>query len=453
MSAIIKVEKISKQYRLGARQAAYGTLRDTLREAAASPLRRLRGAAQQSGEILWALKDVSFEVEQGEVLGVIGHNGAGKSTLLKILSRITEPTGGRAELYGRIGSLLEVGTGFHPELTGRENIHLSGAILGMSRQEIGRKFDSIVSFSGIEKFIDTPVKRYSSGQYVRLAFSVAVHTEPEILLVDEVLAVGDLAFQQKCLEHMKRLKQGGMTILLVSHNMTAIQSTCPRSIFLENGMVTAMADSVEVINRYRDSMRRRGEDEAQSFSAETGEPGVTIKSFEMIGEDGQPRRNFRFGEEVRIRIELEAAQRVEAPILNFGLRRGDGVIVCNFNNWYDGFKIDYLEGTCLLEGWLPPLRLIPHFYEIHVLVWPKRSRSHAEDDLSRLRPLAARRFGDFAIEGPPLTEEDGVFQQPARRWAITVQGRRTVFDQVRPDSLDRAYTNEASFDIEQREVT
>jgi lipopolysaccharide transport system ATP-binding protein len=415
MRPIIKVENVSKQYRIGARADSYQTLRDSLAAAVSSPLRRLRGGAARAGDTIWALRDVNFEVNPGEVLGLVGHNGAGKSTLLKILSRITEPTAGRVELYGRLGSLLEVGTGFHPELTGRENVYLSGAILGMSRQEITRKLDAVVAFSGVEKFIDTPVKRYSSGMYVRLAFSVAAHMEPEILLVDEVLAVGDLAFQQKCLDHMTRLKQSGMTLLLVSHNMSAIQSTCARSLYLDGGRVVEFGDTASVLKTYRGVTRSASPADAQTLAA-AQTSGVSIVGFRMFGEDGESRRAFNFGERVRVQIDLRATRRVEAPIINFGFKRGDGVLVCNYNNWYDKFQIDYVEGDCRLEGWLPPLRLVPHHYEIYVNVWPARSSDLTPGDLGRLQPITWRHFGDFSVEGSPLTDQDGVFQVPALRW-------------------------------------
>src|SRR3954452_12188805 len=227
----IRVENLSKLYRIGARQEPYRTLRDTLAGAATAPFRRVRSAFQRNAATseqsndFWALKNVSFEVKRGEVIGIIGRNGAGKSTLLKILSRITEPTEGRLTLRGRVASLLEVGTGFHAELTGRENIFLNGAILGMSRQEVRRKFDEIVAFAEVERFLDTPVKRYSSGMYVRLAFAVAAHLEPEILIVDEVLAVGDAEFQKKCLGKIDDVAhRQGRTVLFVSHNMAAIQN-------------------------------------------------------------------------------------------------------------------------------------------------------------------------------------------------------------------------------------
>ena len=263
MRPAIVVENLSKSYRIGAgprgeRVGTYSTLRESLATAVAGPLRRLRsrvrrrgGAAAGDGtESVWALRDVSFEVRPGEVLGVVGRNGAGKSTLLKILSRITSPTSGSAELRGQVGSLLEVGTGFHPELTGRENIYLNGSILGMPRREVARKFDEIVEFAEIGKYLDTPVKRYSSGMYTRLAFAVASHLEPEILVVDEVLAVGDAAFQKKCLGKMGQVSRHGRTVLFVSHNMTAVKSLCTRAILVEAGRVALDGSVDEVVNRY-----------------------------------------------------------------------------------------------------------------------------------------------------------------------------------------------------------
>ncbi len=248
----IRVENLGKQYRIGARQAGYSTIRETVTDLAVAPLRRLRrlGQPAPAEETIWALKDVSFEVKQGEVVGIIGRNGAGKTTLLKILSRITEPTEGRAEILGRVGSLLEVGTGFHPELTGRENIYLNGAILGMKRAEIHRKFDEIVEFAEIERFLDTPVKRYSSGMHVRLAFAVAAHLEPEILLVDEVLSVGDAAFQKKCLGKMGDVAEEGRTVLFVSHKMTAVESLCTRALQIDRGRIALSGGTEQVISSY-----------------------------------------------------------------------------------------------------------------------------------------------------------------------------------------------------------
>lgn len=286
----IRVENLSKLYRIGERERYY-TLRDTLANAFTTPFRWLRQAVDgrrptedrslglrspvtgRNGHI-WALKDVSFEVKRGEVVGVIGRNGAGKTTLLKILSRITEPTEGYVELHGRVGSLLEVGTGFHPELTGRENIYLNGAILGMKKTEIDRKFDEIVAFAEVEKFIDASVKHYSSGMSMRLAFAVAAHLEPEILLVDEVLAVGDQAFQKKCLGKMDQVHQEGRTVLLVNHNMTPILQLCSKVIWLDSGKIAEQGDTRSVVSHYlRDNRISLGE---AVFDLSGGANGATL---------------------------------------------------------------------------------------------------------------------------------------------------------------------------------
>jgi lipopolysaccharide transport system ATP-binding protein len=249
-NTVIRVEGLSKQYQIGLAKQRHDTFRDQFAEGFKGLFQRGRHSGDPVDQIFWALRDVSFEVKSGDVVGIIGRNGAGKSTLLKILSRITKPTTGRAEIHGRVGSLLEVGTGFHPELTGRENIYLNGAILGMKKQEIDRKFDDIVAFADVAKFIDTPVKRYSSGMYVRLAFAVAAHLEPEVLIVDEVLAVGDFAFQKKCLGRMSEVADQGRTVLFVSHNLAAVENLCNKVIMLQGGKAVFSGTPTEVINAY-----------------------------------------------------------------------------------------------------------------------------------------------------------------------------------------------------------
>lgn len=254
----IEVRDLSKRYRIGVNESKNDTMIGSVVSWLKSPLENYKRLKKLSSfeegvdadDVIWALRDISFDVAQGEVLGIVGHNGAGKSTLLKVLSRITEPTSGWADINGRISSLLEVGTGFHPELTGRENVYLNGTILGMTKMEIDRKFDEIVAFSGVEKFIDTPVKRYSSGMKVRLAFSVAAHLEPEILLIDEVLSVGDAAFQKKSMGKMNDVADEGRTVLFVSHNMVAVQTLCPRAIWLENGLIKKIGDTSHIVREY-----------------------------------------------------------------------------------------------------------------------------------------------------------------------------------------------------------
>ena len=320
----IKVENLSKLYRIGAKQESYKTLRATLTEGVTAPFRRLASVFGHSysvvrprssvvcNDTIWALKDVSFEIKQGEVVGIIGMNGAGKTTLLKVLSRITEPTEGQGQLHGRVASLLEVGTGFNSELTGRENIYLNGAILGMKKTEIDRKFDEIVHFSGVEQFIDTPVKHFSSGMHVRLAFAVAAHLEPEILLVDEVLAVGDVAFQQKCLGKMQGVAKEGRTILLVSHNMAAIRNLCQRTLLIDSGRIIVDGPTDQAINKYLDRNLQEGAVTAQEQLEDkvTGvikrdHPTIRFREVALIDEKGLPRNEFQSDEEIRVSVTYE----------------------------------------------------------------------------------------------------------------------------------------------------
>ena len=285
MKPAIKIEHISKRYRIGGLHPGYMTFREMLGGVLSAPFRKLKNG--NGHQTLWALTDVNLQIGEGELVGIIGHNGAGKSTLLKILSRVTKPTSGEVELFGRIGSLLEVGTGFHPDLTGRENIFLSGAILGMRRAEIERKFDEIVAFSELEKFIETSVKWYSSGMYVRLAFSVAAHLEPEILMMDEVLAVGDAAFQQKCLDKMHEIRQQGRTILFVSHDMTAITRLCKRVVLLEKGKISFDGGPREVVKRYLSSSWKTGAlREWQNEDDAPGDEVVRLRRVRVRAEDG-----------------------------------------------------------------------------------------------------------------------------------------------------------------------
>jgi lipopolysaccharide transport system ATP-binding protein len=259
--------------------------------------------------MIWALKDVSLEVKQGEVVGIIGRNGAGKSTMLKVLAKITEPTGGRVQLKGRVGSLLEVGTGFHPELTGKENIYLYGAILGMDRWEVTRKFDEIVAFAEIEKFVDTPVKRYSSGMYMRLAFAVAAHLEPEILLIDEVLAVGDAAFQKKCLGKMGDAAGGGRTVLFVSHNMGAVSALCSRGVVLESGNIIYDGDSKTAVDRYFDTIENLTHMELSKRPDRTGSGACRFTRLTFEDADGRQLESIRSGQSVKILIDYESEQK------------------------------------------------------------------------------------------------------------------------------------------------
>jgi len=314
----IQVENIGKQYYLGEFTGNFSTLRDNIMRRLANPF----GMNKKERESFWALDDVSFNVQQGEVVAIIGRNGAGKSTMLKILSRITEPTTGKIRLRGRVGTLLEVGTGFHPELTGRENTYMNGAILGMSRHEIDRKFDEIVDFSAIERFIDTPVKHYSSGMYIRLAFAVAAHLETDILLVDEVLAVGDTAFQQKCLGKMSDVAQAGRTIMFISHNMAAVQDLCPRTVVLHRGKVV-IDDKTEIAMPYYlknldDEGRETSVYDAPRELDNMGEK-VRVSNVRLLNADGEPVTTLQMGEPFRVQVDFEFREAVADVSLIVGL--------------------------------------------------------------------------------------------------------------------------------------
>ncbi|MBR8826522.1 MAG: ABC transporter ATP-binding protein [Gomphosphaeria aponina SAG 52.96 = DSM 107014] len=321
---IIKVENLGKKYIIGhQQQEKYTALRDVLANGVKSLGKRLSGksVANPNLEEFWALKDVSFEVKQGEVIGIIGRNGAGKSTLLKILSRITEPTTGKIKIKGRVASLLEVGTGFHPELTGRENIFLNGAILGMSKAEIKKKFDEIVAFAEVEKFLDTPVKRYSSGMYVRLAFAVAAHLEPEILVVDEVLAVGDAAFQKKCLGKMGDVAtKEGRTVLFVSHNMEAVSNLCKKAILLKHGKVILEGNTFDAIQRYIQDSISYSQTSLDKRKDRKGDGKIRFTSVNFQNKQGQSVNCFATGQDVK--LILSYTNKINNRLKNFRLDLG-----------------------------------------------------------------------------------------------------------------------------------
>lgn len=298
---VVALENVGKHYSIGAKRSRYATLRESIMELLTVASRRQesgkKGRRSDEDNHLWALRDVSFSITQGEVVGIIGRNGAGKSTLLKILARITEPSAGRVRLHGRVGSLLEVGTGFHPELTGRENVFLSGSILGMKRAEIIARFDEIVSFSGVERFIDTPVKRYSSGMMVRLAFAVAAHLEPEILLIDEVLAVGDAAFQRKCLGKLESVAKEGRTVIFVSHNMGLVQALCDRAVFLRHGAMYADGPAANVVSMYLQSLEEHVDSADLLTREERQGPGdVKLARIDVRAGEGLPQSTLSSGQ-------------------------------------------------------------------------------------------------------------------------------------------------------------
>jgi lipopolysaccharide transport system ATP-binding protein len=388
---VIKIEGLSKRYWIG-HQAVLGEdhvhsegLRHVLERALRSPAKLFSGKGQKpSGvEEFWALKDVSFDIKQGDVVGIIGRNGAGKSTLLKILSRITEPTAGRIEIEGRIASLLEVGTGFHQELTGRENIFLNGAILGMSRVEIRRKFDEIVAFSEVEKFLDTPVKRYSSGMYVRLAFAVAAHLEPEILIVDEVLAVGDMAFQKKCLGKMQSVASSGRTIIFVSHNMGAVMGLCNRVVWLAGGRCHMVGPVREVADAYVATTSLQVERRTDLAKILRYEMNIRAKLMSLEWLDGVP---LKHGVPARIRIEVKFSGEVHDFQLSLGFSTMEGVRVATFDTDSDrNFKgASPGDGVQAFELTVDSMALNPGLYMVDL-----ETRSGNDYGLDYLRGAAS----------------------------------------------------------------
>jgi lipopolysaccharide transport system ATP-binding protein len=343
---VIKVENLSKLYYLGG--ARHNSLRDALMSFA-------RRARRDKKNELWALKDVSFEVADGEALGIIGRNGAGKSTLLKILSRITKPTSGAAEIRGRVGSLLEVGTGFHQELSGRENIFLSGAILGMKRAEIERKFDEIVAFSEIEKFIDTPVKHYSSGMYMRLAFSVAAHLEPEILIVDEVLAVGDVSFQKKCLSKMREVGQTGRTVLFVSHDMQSIARLCRRAIWMKDGAVARDGTASDVISDYLHEQSQKGAEKVwETADTAPGNEIVRLRRVRVCDEAGATASSIDIRRPVAVELTYDVLRAGKVLVPNVHFYNEQGICIFVSHDWQSRYRTEpRLRGTYVSQCRVP----------------------------------------------------------------------------------------------------
>jgi len=381
----IRVEDLGKQYRIGALQksggrARYRSLRESIANTASSPFRaagRLfsgRAGADSSTETFWALKDVSFEVKRGEIVGVIGRNGAGKSTLLKVLSRITEPTTGHAEIHGRVGSLLEVGTGFHPELTGRDNVYLNGAILGMKRAEIVRQFDEIVAFAEVEKFIDTPVKHYSSGMYLRLAFAVAAHLEPEVLVVDEVLAVGDAEFQKKCLGKMQEVSEGGRTVLFVSHSMTAIVQLCDRCLLLKAGAVSLDGVASRVASAYFSdaTASATGEFDLTSHPARSPQSTPTICRLRLYNARGTPSTSLYPDESCSIEIDYHSQAPIKDPRWAIAIEDYLGRRLLTLASYFQPGNISNLSGSGTVRCLIGPLSLGTGRYLISVSVGNKQ---------------------------------------------------------------------------------
>jgi lipopolysaccharide transport system ATP-binding protein len=393
--AVIQTDSLGKEYRRGLGGSS-GLLRDTLARALRSPASLFRG---ERTEKFWALRDASLEVKEGEVLGLIGRNGSGKTTLLKILSRITRPTEGWAEIRGRVGSLLEVGTGFHPELTGRENTYLSGAILGMSKKEISRKFDEIVAFAELEKFIDTPVKHYSSGMYVRLAFAVAAHLEPEILLVDEVLAVGDARFQRKCLGRMGDVARAGRTVVLVSHQLNQIRRLCHRAVWVDAGTIRQSGPAAEVVNAYESAMS------ASDHSSLARAKGATQKArfvgWEIVEPRGESSHELNTLNPVVIRFVLEAHEPIQRGVHGVTLYNAERQII--WGRAAD--ELDLAVGTHEFTYEFPMLPVKPGGYTWGVSLWD-------DDGLIDMDELVPDMIVSTESHQHPLDEWSGVLNMP-----------------------------------------
>ena len=351
MVPAITAEGLSKQYRIGQFRPAYGTLRDSI----ANSVRRLRsGHLHDAPREIWALRDVSFEAREGEVIGIIGANGAGKSTLLKILTKITWPTSGRAEIRGRVGSLLEVGTGFHPELTGRENIYLNGAILGMRRSEINRKIDDIIGFSGVERFMDTPVKRYSSGMFVRLAFSVAAHFEPDIMVVHEVLAVGDADFQRRSLGRMESLGDSGRTVLFVSHNLHAVLQLCDRAILLQNGQIVREGTTHDVVAYYEEQTVGGGPRASWPEGEAPGDDLAELRSVRVVDEEGGTAGTIDVRRPIGIEIAFRVLREGRAVVPKIKVLDQHGAICFNALDVDPRWSDPSSPGDYVATAWIPP---------------------------------------------------------------------------------------------------
>jgi len=390
---VIRVEGLAKRYRLGVRPT-YKTLRESLVRLGG------RGRRRREEEIFWALRDVSFTIRRGDTVGILGRNGAGKSTLLKILSRITEPTEGRAEIHGRVGSLLEVGTGFHQELTGRENVYLNGAILGMKKAEIDRKFDEIVAFAEVERFIDTPVKWFSSGMGTRLAFAVAAHLEAEILLVDEVLAVGDLAFQRRCLGKMGEAARSGRTVLLVSHNMMAIQQLCSSALVLDRGRVVLAGSTADCVQGYLAAMATSGDGQADLSGPEVARQGngrARFARIELLHDDGRGGAELLFGEPLRVRLTVRCEERLVGMGVGFSFLAADGAEVMGSSAQEGDLPEVFEPGVHNVECAVRPMLLTPGRYALRGVLQRRREVFDRVEEMARFEVLSAAAEGASAL--------------------------------------------------------
>ena len=417
MSDSIRVEHLSKEYHLGKKNQET-MLRERLVSLLKNPFAKDSGAR----ESLWALRDVTFSVKEGEVVGIIGRNGAGKSTLLKVLSKITYPTSGRVNVHGRVASLLEVGTGFHEELTGRENIYLNGSILGMKRREVEAKLEQIIDFAGVERFIDTPIKRYSSGMRLRLGFAVAAHLDPDVLIVDEVLAVGDAGFQKKCLSVMEDLRKGGRTVLFVSHNMAAVENLCSRGIWIDAGRVRQDGATHEVIRSYLSSFAETQESATDLSGVESrhGNGDVYYTGMAFLDRDGQPKLVTRSGDSIRLRFYYHARKTVPYTSFGFQLFTDMGTLVSDTSTWHHSLDIPEIPpGDGYLDLEIDFLNLLPARY--HFSLWITGLGGVVHDAVEHCASLEIE-LSNIYNSGKNIDSRSGIVFFP-QRWVL--QGLQT----------------------------
>jgi lipopolysaccharide transport system ATP-binding protein len=405
----ISARGLGKRYKRLIRSEQHDSVRDIIGAKLGGLFQSKNAREEQTKRnTFWALSNADFDIHRGENVGIIGLNGAGKSTLLKLLSRITVPTTGVAQIHGRLGALLEVGTGFHHELTGRENVFLYGSILGMTRREVAAKFDAIIDFAEIAEFIDVPVKRYSSGMYVRLAFAVAAHLDPDILLLDEVLAVGDFAFQRKCMNFARQLEQKGSTILFVSHNMFSIKNMCQRVIYLKKGQIVYDGPTTEGLKLYEDDSRLA---DAPWFKEADENRSIQFTDVQILAEAGLPTSVFNFGERMTVRLKYKTNGRVIRPDFRIGLDRDDDIQCTTFSTMSDGIDIPFVEGEGVIELRTPPIKLVSDLYVANIVVRDAQSRM-----------ICAQIGGHFHVKHPILTATAyGVYHE-AGDWRMSTTG-------------------------------
>lgn len=438
----IKVENVSKKYCKSLKRSMFYGIKDIGRN--------MLGMSSHSENLrkneFWALDDVSFAVKKGETLGIIGPNGSGKTTLLKLLNGIFWPDKGKITVKGKMGALIQVGAGFHPLLTGRENVYLNAAILGMTKKEVDERFDSILEFADIGDFIDAPVKFYSSGMFVRLGFAVAVHCEPDVLLVDEVLAVGDINFQRKCFKRMKELFSSGTSIIFVTHNLFTLGGLCDQTILLNNGRIHTIGDTEKVVEVYE--LQEKEKDISKDISQYKNKQKydefqpIEIINCELLDMDGNPRTVFKFDEQIKIRIHLIAHQRIENPLFVFAFKRSDEIYVSHANNRFDNFDVDFIEGEVFLEVELSATHLVTDLYSVVFSIWSWNNPIFFKPDIENVIQYVAEVVGRIKVKHPFLFARYGVFQQRIDKWTFKNDKRKLIHTNIPDNAVYEVFKDE-----------